>query len=531
MTRSEVQQRKKDLRIILIEITQKCNAACEHCGSRCDIASEELLTKEDIIGCLRDVKRNLGTGMMINITGGEPLMRHDLFEIMDEASQMGFDWGMVTNGTLITDEVIERMKASKLRTITISIDGLKETHETLRHLPGSFDRICEAIKKLRQADFLDCIQVTFTSNKKNCYEFPELYEKLDTLGLDSIRTSFIDEIGRAEDHKELLLDREDMEFLIKFANKMNGAKRTPIEWGCPHYLGNKLEHRRFVCMAGRYIASILYNGDIFVCPNVPRRAELIQGNIKRDSFSDVWVKGFEFFRKWPSNLPEYCVGCEHAGKCKGDSIHTWDFDNNKPKFCYKNIWGSLEEKYRKWIKKRYGDVTFEIIEGEKDVPRIYMEPDAYEDMKRIFHMGQRHPQSMYEQQVGLVGFKAGNMMVVRFVFEDNAAFRYKDNAIFNKHIMDVADYETGIINTNYMDSEYKNDYMGGHENYSFLGFAHSHPVQEELCYSLGDDMIHSRMARKNKDYIGLLIHPESEAIGAYYGPQIVQADLVLIKKR
>ena len=68
-------QGKYPLYTILIEVTQKCNAACDQCGSRCDIHSEELLSKEQILSALEDIKNNLGTYTMLNITGGEPLLR------------------------------------------------------------------------------------------------------------------------------------------------------------------------------------------------------------------------------------------------------------------------------------------------------------------------------------------------------------------------------------------------------------------------------------------------------------------------
>lgn len=516
-----------DLRILLIEITQKCNAKCDHCGSRCDINCEELLSKEDIINCLTDIKQNIGTDMMLNITGGEPLLRKDLFEIMGVASNMGFDWGMVTNGTLITDEIINKMKKTRLKTITISIDGLKDTHESLRHLPGSFDKIINNIKLLKKANFLDHIQVTFTSNKKNVYEFPELYKILDRLGLDSIRTSFIDEIGRAEDNKDLMLSRKEMLYLTKFANKVNALHHTPLVWGCPHYLGDKIDARSFHCFAGIHAASILYNGDIFVCPNVPRRQEFIQGNIKTDRFSDVWNNKFTFFRERQTKLPEYCKGCEHADKCKGDSAHSYDYDKNKPKFCYRDIFGMPERKYLDYLNSKYKKLKYTVINGEICIPKIYIEPDAYEDIKRIFHMGKKHPQSMYEQQVGLVGFKTGDIIVIRYVFEDNGSLRYKDNAVFTSNILKTAEYETDVINKNFSASDDKDEYMGGKSKYSFLGFAHSHPVQEELCYSVGDYAIHKRLQKKYKDYVGILIYPEKELLGAYYGKDIIQTDLVI----
>ena len=159
---------------LLIEVTKKCNAACDQCGSRCDIHSEELLTKEQLLAALRDIKEHLGTDTMLNITGGEPLLRRDLFEITAEAAAMGFDWGMVTNGSLITPQTVEKMRQSGMKTITVSVDGLQETHDSLRHLPGSWDKIMAALPLLRQAAFLDHIQITFTANRRNVHPVRDL---------------------------------------------------------------------------------------------------------------------------------------------------------------------------------------------------------------------------------------------------------------------------------------------------------------------------------------------------------------------
>lgn len=345
-----------DLRILLIEITKKCNARCDQCGSRCDDSGEELLTKEDIIHTLEDIKENLGTDAMINISGGEPLMRRDLFDIMSEVSRMGFDWGMVTNGTLITDQVIRNMKESGMKTITISLDGMEKTHEELRHLPGSFRRIIKSIIKLKREQFLDCLQVTFTANSRNVYEIADLYSLLERIGIDSIRVSFIDPIGRAEDNRELLLDKEQMQWL--------------------------------------------------------------------------------------------------------------------------------------------------------------------------FHTGAKHPMSMFEQQMGLVGFKVDDNYVIRYVFPSCINRLAADLAIFNRHTLKQAEKETNIIKRNVKISDDKKKPITG--ELRFLGFIHSHPIQKELQYSIGDEKIHKKLVEKYGDYVGMLINPGEDVIGAYYGKNIRQANLKLL---
>jgi len=93
------------------------------------------------------------------------LMREDLFDIMGYASDLGFRWGMTSNGMLIDDDVIEKMVETKMETISISIDGLKETHESFRHVPDSFDRIIENNRRLQQTPSIKINRVTKRVNK------------------------------------------------------------------------------------------------------------------------------------------------------------------------------------------------------------------------------------------------------------------------------------------------------------------------------------------------------------------------------
>ena len=132
--------------------------------------------------------------------------------------------------------------------------------------------------------------------------------------------------------------------------------------------------------------------------------------------------------------------------------------------------------------------------------------------------------------MGLVGYKTGDIYVIKYIFEDNGYKRYKDNAMFVKRIMDTARYETDVIKKNFPYSEDKDDYIGEHGKLEFLGFAHSHPVQSELQYSIGDELLHKRLVKKLGNYIGILINPKDETIGAYIGEKIIQAELVILEK-
>lgn len=335
---------KPILKNLFWETTLRCNAKCKHCGSRAgeQLKLQEELTAEEIKNTFKSIKEKYDASkILINVTGGEPLVREDLFDVMQYASDLGFKWGMTTNGILISDSVIEKMKATKMGTISISIDGLEKTHDDFRGVPGSYEKIMQNIKKLREANFLYCLQVTTVVSKSSINELEELYGIMKDLKIDSWRVVNMDPIGRANDNSSIALNTNDYKKLIDFIKEKRKHSKLDVTYGCSHFLGMENERavrqHSFFCNTGYEVASILYNGDIFVCPNVPRIKELIQGNIRKDDFVDVWENKFKWFRNEDRQKCEDCEKCEDYKYCKGDSLHTWNFEENKPNLCLNKI--------------------------------------------------------------------------------------------------------------------------------------------------------------------------------------------------
>lgn len=525
------------LKVLFFEVTSKCNAHCDHCGSRCDINSEDGISSELFKKVLLDVKENIGIDSMLNITGGEPLLRKDLFEITGYAKKLGFDWGMVTNGTLINDSVIKKMKETKMSTISISIDGMKETHENFRHLPNSFNTIIKNIIKLKNANFLDDIQVTFIANKKNIYELPSLYRMLNNLNIDSLRISCIDPIGRAKDNISLMLTKDDFDYLFTFINNTNKLNQLPCFWSCSHYFGNTEQKdklgRQFFCGTGKVVASILSNGDIFACPNVPRLPQLIQGNIKTDKFSEIWKNKFLIYRERPLN--ESCNKCEYKKYCNGDSFHTWNFEENKPNFCYKiliNEKNELQSKYKSYdlyLKTKYRNLEKNLyLSNKKNRPNVIIEPEAYKLFHNFFHIGQKHPFSMYEQQLGLIGFKYNDDYIIKYVFPSVLKNRTRNMGYVDSDTIKQAINETDIVRENFYLSDDKNDYIN---DLKFLGFAHSHPMDVNFCYSDGDYQFHQDMLNIFDEYIGILINPSENLIVGFFDKDCKQLNIICLTEK
>lgn len=331
------------LKDLFLEVTMRCNARCEHCGSSCGdkIVSDEI-SAEDLKKTLLDIsKRYNASDILLNVTGGEPLVRKDLFDIMSYAVFLGFRWGMTSNGMLITDEILKEMEETRMETISISLDGLKETHESFRKVPNCYDKIIENIKKLQKVPTIKIIQVTTVANKKNLNELEDLYKLMQELNITYWRVVNVDPIGRAKGNKDILLDKDDYIYLWNFIKEKRDENILTVEYGCSHYLDidyeKEIRDTYFICSAGLYVASILSNGDISVCPNVERRPEFIQGNIKRDNFVDVWENKFQLFRSDERLKCDKCNKCSKWKYCLGDSFHTFNFDDRVPNFCIKDI--------------------------------------------------------------------------------------------------------------------------------------------------------------------------------------------------
>ena len=148
-------------------------------------------------------------------------------------------------------------------------------------------------------------------------------------------------IGRAIDDSDMLLDRDELIRMFDYIKTKRFDSGTDIEvtYGCAHFTGYEYEHIirgfYFQCIAGTKVASVMANGDIGACLDIERRESLVQDNVYRDDFLDVWENRFEVFRQDRSELSGMCKECCYKKVCMGDSAHTWNFDKSEPMYCTK----------------------------------------------------------------------------------------------------------------------------------------------------------------------------------------------------
>lgn len=336
------------LTYLFVELTEQCNLSCRHCGSSCSPSEKRYIDTKLLLRTLETIAEDFEPHtVMICLTGGEPLLHPDFFLIVEAITEFGFPWGMTTNGTLIDLEKAMKLKQYGLGSITISLDGLEETHEWLRNNRGCFQQTITAVGHIHKAQIP--VQITTVIHKKNFDELDALYRLMCELDIYSWRIVNLEPIGRALQNQELLLDRAEILQLLDFIREKRYSIKTPMDvcFGCSHYLSFEYEREVrdnfFICGAGIYVGSILVNGDIYSCLDIERREELVQGNIAVDRFSNVWENKFREFRINRAESSEECRYCKERDFCQADSMHTWDFEQNKPMFCImreENIYGN-----------------------------------------------------------------------------------------------------------------------------------------------------------------------------------------------
>lgn len=322
--------RVHELSYFFWECTTRCNLHCRHCGSDCFAASKDVdMPLEDFLKALDSIpKKEIPPEFTVVLTGGEPLLRPDIEEVGRQIRKRGVGWGMVSNGWFYDRQIHDRLMSAGMGALTISLDGLEETHDWMRGHKGSFERACRAISIASEQPGLNSDVVTCV-NKRTVGQLQEIYDLLVSLGVRQWRLFTIIPIGRAKDDTLLHLDNEEFVRLMEFIKeKREHPSSMNVTFSCEGYLGRyeqKVRQIPYFCRAGINIASILIDGRICACPNIDRDV-FSQGNIYEDDFWDVWTKRFKPFRDRGWARKGECAECRQFRNCLGNGMHNWHGD-------------------------------------------------------------------------------------------------------------------------------------------------------------------------------------------------------------
>ncbi len=310
-----------ELNYLFWECTSRCNLGCLHCGSDCrkDSAIRDM-PMDDFLSALDTIK-NKAQNFIVVITGGEPLLRNDIELCGREIRKRGVRWGMVTNGYLYDEQRHNSLLNAGLGALTISLDGMEETHNWLRNSKNSFNKADKAIS-LAQSSSRLYLDIVTCVNKRNFPELLNIYDYLIGKKIKAWRLFTISPIGRAINNPDLFLDDKQFKGLMDFISLKRKQKLIDIKFSCEGYVGKyelKVRDSFFFCRAGINIGSVLIDGSISACPNIDR--SFTQGNIYTDNFNEVWETKFGEFRNRDWTRTGKCENCREYSFCQGNGMH------------------------------------------------------------------------------------------------------------------------------------------------------------------------------------------------------------------
>ncbi len=315
------------------EITRRCNLNCVHCRS-----SSELEAKEHPDFSLDEAKRIMDdiasyAQPVLVLSGGEPLLREDVFEIATYGTAKGFRMCLATNGSLVTDEVCLKLQEAGIRMASLSLDGADaEVHDNFRNQPGAFDGAINAARLFKKHGIPFLFNSSFT--KRNQADIPKVYRLARELGATAWYMFMIVPTGRGEDIMAELISPEEYEELLNWHYEMEKKEdELLVRPTCaPHYYrvvrqkaredGEKFQQRTLQfstggskgCLAGQLISLIDVDGNVLPCSYFPMSA----GNLHQQSFKDIWENS-ELFKEL-RNFKGYkgrCGSCEYINVCGG----------------------------------------------------------------------------------------------------------------------------------------------------------------------------------------------------------------------
>ncbi len=310
--------------------THKCNLCCKHCGTNAGKQlKNELKTKkmEEVIKEMGEMGVNL-----FSVTGGEPLVRKDIFHLLNLAKDYGIKTGLVTNGILVK-KFMKDLGKLDLFSIMVSIDGLKDFHNDFRG-KNCFNKALESMKIFEELN-VPIRSISTSINQKNINQLEEFKDTVFNSGAKHWRINLIIPEGRAKKFKWLFLTKDQMENVIKFIAENRKLFNIEICEGAG-YLGKwdkKVRNSPFFCGCGWNTCTIMADGGIQGCPSFEKRFD--EGNIKDRNFKEIWENEFTRFRKL--GLPEDCEKCDYFNACRGGC---WLMRIHKVN-CFKEIWENL----------------------------------------------------------------------------------------------------------------------------------------------------------------------------------------------
>jgi radical SAM protein with 4Fe4S-binding SPASM domain len=317
------------------EVTTACNLTCIHCHAAGGVRSPDELTTDEgkrLIDGLAEVD----AFRVLVFSGGEPLVRPDIFELLAHSRDAGFTNIIATNGTLIDEETAWKLRDHGVVCNAISLDAADPcVNNYIRNSPNAYDLTLRGIEATKKAGLL--LQINATAMT---YNVPVLSELVDFVGRMDASIMLLYQlvaVGRGEHIEGATLKMRENAFLSEFIARKQRESKTVIEpVAGPQYWPYLLERRNvngfFLkmarkvfhgCSAGRGFVYLKPNGDVWPCPFVEVKA----GNVREQSFRDIYENApvFRNLRAREETLRGHCRDCRYSSICGGCRGRAWAY--------------------------------------------------------------------------------------------------------------------------------------------------------------------------------------------------------------
>jgi len=319
-------------RLIAWELTQTCNLHCLHCrASATEERSMEELTPEEAEQFVTSLL-DLGRPILI-LTGGEPIMRQDVFSLARLATDIGLRVVLATNGTMIDGVIAPKIAACGIKRVSISLDGPDvPSHDQFRGLAGAFERAVQGIENLKGAGVE--FQINTTVTKRNAHLIGAMSRLALDLGAKALHIFLLVPTGRGKDLENEAISAADYERVLHEFYDLSQRTTLQMKATCaPHYyrivaqkergtqttMGSASQGHGFSsmtrgCLGGTGFCFVSFKGDVCPCGYLP----LVAGNIRKASLKEIWYNAplFRDLRDL-SLLKGKCGGCEFRVVCGG----------------------------------------------------------------------------------------------------------------------------------------------------------------------------------------------------------------------
>ena len=360
-------------RLVFWEVTKGCNLRCIHCrATATELSSPYDLPTTKALNLIKQVSQSFSP--ILVLSGGEPLFRHDIFDLASYATSLGIRVALATNGTLVTKQVARQILDSGVRRVSISLDGADaSTHDAFRGISGAFDAALRGFRNLRELGM--SLQINMTIARHNARQLPAVLRLAKEIGADALHTFLLvpvgcgvdiaaDQMVPAEEYEEILnwfydrsleggielkatcaphyfrVMRQRRAAERRAASSLSSQAAAPVASGTrdaigptemampgstgialhPHAVAPGPSHPEGMnamtkgCLAGTSVCFISHQAEVYPCGYLP----VLAGDLNKQSFAEIWenARVFQQLRN-TDNLKGKCGYCEFRNVCMG----------------------------------------------------------------------------------------------------------------------------------------------------------------------------------------------------------------------